>query len=227
MLDPAGCDVMFSGMGRVALCAPPGLAGGPKIYPMESPHADCDPQSSQQLVIRAKAGDQMAMELLCSRYLKRLQSWAHGRLPGWARGAADTQDVAQETLARVVQKLAQFEPKHDGAFEGYVFRAMINRVLDEIRKAQRRPQGAPIDQQRPSADPSPFDLAVGIEVRERYDAALLRLTDADRDAIVARIELELSWPDVVDALGKPSIPAAQMAVSRALVKLAREMSHER
>src|SRR5215510_4161878 len=79
--------------------------------------ADAHTDSSLHLVIRAKAGDQMAMELLCSRYLKRRQSWAHGRLPAWARGAADTQDLAQETLSRVIQKLAAFEPKHDGAFE--------------------------------------------------------------------------------------------------------------
>lgn len=194
---------------------------------MSGSPADRPPESSLQLVIRAKAGDQMAMELLCSRYLRRLQSWAHGRLPAWARGVADTQDLAQETLSRVVQKLASFEPKHDGAFEGYVFRAMINRVLDEIRKAQRRPQGDPIEPERSSADPSPFELAVGSELRARYDAALLRLSEGDREAIVARIELELSWPEVTEALGKPSVPAAQMTVSRALVKLAREMCHER
>jgi RNA polymerase sigma-70 factor, ECF subfamily len=212
---------------RLASLSSRGPAFGPMISGMSGPTGDRPAESSLQLVIRAKAGDQMAMELLCSRYLRRLQAWAHGRLPAWARGAADTQDLAQDTLSRVVQKLAAFEPKHDGAFEGYVFRAMINRVLDEIRKAQRRPQGDPLDPQRSSADPSPFDLAVGAELRARYDAALLRLADTDREAIVARIELELSWPEVTEALGKPSVPAAQMTVSRALVKLAREMSHER
>lgn len=212
---------------RVASTHSSPMTFGPMMGAMAHLPLDRPAESSLQLVIRAKAGDQMAMELLCSRYLRRLQAWAHGRLPAWARGAADTQDLAQETLSRVVQKLAAFEPKHDGAFEGYVFRAMINRVLDEIRKAQRRPQGDPLDPQRSSADPSPFELAVGTELRARYDAALLRLSEGDREAIVARIELELSWREVADALGKPSIPAAQMTVSRALVKLAREMSHER
>jgi RNA polymerase sigma-70 factor (ECF subfamily) len=210
---------------QLASHASAGLAFGPMIAGM--PPLLPDAESSMQLVIRAKAGDQMAMELLCSRYLRRLQAWAHGRLPAWARGVADTQDLAQETLSRVVQKLAAFEPQHDGAFEGYVFRAMINRVLDEIRKAQRRPQGEPVETEHSSSDPSPFDLAVGTELRDRYDAALLRLSEGDREAIVARIELELSWREVADALGKPSVPAAQMTVSRALVKLAREMCHER
>jgi RNA polymerase sigma-70 factor (ECF subfamily) len=212
---------------QLASYPPAHLEFGPMISRMSIPPGDHNPEASMQLVIRAKAGDQMAMELLCSRYLRRLQSWAHGRLPPWARGAADTQDLAQETLSSVVQKLAAFEPKHDGAFEGYVFRAMINRVLDEIRKAQRRPQGDPLEEQRPSLEPSPFDVAVGTELRARYDAALLRLPENYRDAIVARIELELSWAEVAEALGKKTVPAAQMQVSRALVKLAREMSHER
>src|SRR5262245_6096276 len=152
---------------RVASLQSSRMAFGPMIGAMANLPLDRPAEPSLQLVIRAKAGDQMAMELLCSRYLRRLQAWAHGRLPAWARGAADTQDLAQETLSRVVQKLAAFEPKHDGAFEGYVFRAMINRVLDEIRKAQRRPQGDPLDPQRSSADPSPFELAVGTELRAR------------------------------------------------------------
>jgi RNA polymerase sigma factor (sigma-70 family) len=185
-----------------------------------------DPNSSFHLVTRAKSGDRLAIELLCSRYLKRLETWAHGRLPSWARGHGDTEDIAQETLVQVIRRLDQFEPRHEGAFQGYVFRTMINRVLDEMRRAQRKPSGAPLDSQQLSTSPSPFDLAVGREMRERYESALLRLKEGDRDAIVARIELELSWAEVTNALEKPSIAAAQMTVSRALVKLAREMCVE-
>jgi len=189
--------------------------------------AHTDAESTLLLVTRAKGGDQTAIELLCSRYLKRLETWAHGRLPPWARSHMDTQDIAQETLVQVIKRLEHFEPKHAGAFQGYVFRTMINRVLDEIRKAHRKPIGSPLDSQRPSSGPSPFDLAVGDQLRDRYEAALLRLKEPDRQAVVARIELELPWADVVIALQKPSVAAAHMAVSRALVKLAREMCHER
>jgi RNA polymerase sigma factor (sigma-70 family) len=185
-----------------------------------------DPNSSLQLVARAKSGDRIAMELLCSRYLKRLQAWAHGRLPEWARGQMDTQDIAQETLIQVIRRLDQFEPKHEGAFQAYVFRTMINRVLDEIRRSHRKPAGSPLDSQHVSSAPSPLDVAAERQLRDRYEHALLKLKDQDRDAIVARIELELPWADVAQALEKPSVAAARMAVSRALVKLAREMSDE-
>lgn len=183
-----------------------------------------DPNSSFLLVTRAKSGDRMAIELLCSRYLKRLEAWAHGRLPPWARGRLDTQDLAQETLMQVLRRLDQFTPAHEGAFQGYVFRTMIHRVVDEIRAATRKPPLVPIPDTQLADTPSPYEVAAGEQLRARYERALLRLRDADREAIVARIELDLSWSEVVSALEKPSVAAAQMAVSRALVKLAREMS---
>lgn len=46
----------------------------------------------------------------------------------------------------------------------------------------------------------------------------------DREAIVARVEMGLSWTETAEALEKNSHAAAQMAVRRALVRLAREMS---
>ena len=49
----------------------------------------------------------------------------------------------------------------------------------------------------------------------------------EREAIIARIELGLSHAEVAEALGKPSAAAAHMAVSRALIRLAREMAHDR
>ena len=55
-------------------------------------------ESSLELLERAKAGDAQALDLLIARYVPRLQRWASGRLPGWARDLADTQDLVQETV---------------------------------------------------------------------------------------------------------------------------------
>src|SRR5262245_4539527 len=104
-----------------------GRLGGDVVSDELPQWSGADPNSSFQLIARAKRGDHLAIELLCSRYLKRLQTWAHGRLPTWARGQVDTQDIAQETLVQVIRRLDQFEPKHEGAFQGYVFKTMINR----------------------------------------------------------------------------------------------------
>jgi RNA polymerase sigma-70 factor (ECF subfamily) len=183
-------------------------------------------ESSLQLVLRAKSGDEGAINDLCARYLPRLTRWAHGRLPAWARGALETQDLVQDTLVQVMKRIRQFEPRHEGAFQAYARQALLNRIRDEVRRAHRKPAGDPLDSQRAGDETSPLEHAIGRETLERYEAALQRLRPDDREAIIARIEMGLPAKEIAAALGKPSTAAAHMAVSRALVRLAREMARD-
>ena len=184
-----------------------------------------DPESSFLLVQRARLGDDTALNLLLERYTRRLRIWAHGRLPPYARGPADTMDVVQDTLLKVVRKLDTFELRHEGAFLGFVRTTLHNDILDRIRQAHRRGPVEPLASSKPSPDPSPEQEAIASQLLDRYEAALQRLKPAQREAIIARIEFRLPWLEVAAALRKPSVAAAQMAVSRALVCLAQEMSH--
>ena len=45
----------------------------------------------------------------------------------------------------------------------------------------------------------------------------------DREAIIARVELGLSYEEMAEALNKPTPDAARKAAQRALVRLAEEM----
>ena len=183
-----------------------------------------DPESSLALVERARDGDDEALGRLCARYLPRLQRWAHGRLPSWARGALETQDLAQDTLMLAVRRLKYFEPRHEGAFQAYLRQTLLNRVRDEVRRGRRRGHADPLDSAEPTRDPSPLEEAIGQETLDRYETALQRLRPQDREAIISRIEMGLEYTEVASALAKPSVAAAHMAVSRALVKLAKEMT---
>jgi RNA polymerase sigma-70 factor (ECF subfamily) len=191
----------------------------------QASHAPLDPESSFVLVQRARHGDDSALNQLLDRYTRRLRIWAHGRLPAYARGPADTMDVVQDTLLKVVKKLDTFEPRHEGAFLGFVRTILHNDILDRIRKAQRRGPSQPTDSSMPSKEASPEQEAIAAQLTDRYEAALARLKPDQREAIVTRIEFRLSWPETAVALRKPSVAAAQMAVKRALVRLAQEMSH--
>jgi RNA polymerase sigma-70 factor (ECF subfamily) len=188
---------------------------------------DVQAESSFVLVRRAHEGDAAAREELCARYLPRLHRWAHGRLPASARGALDTVDLVQDTFMQVLQRLDEFEARHEGAFQGYLRTTLMNRILDEIRRAQRRGPAESLDLDAPGRDPSPLEEAIGSETLQRYEAALERLSAGDRDAIIMRIEMGCGYAEIMSALEKPSLAAAQMTVSRALVRLAKEMSCER
>ena len=186
-----------------------------------------DAESSFELVRRAREGDEAALNELCGRYLPRLQRWAHGRLPACARGALDTHDLVQETFAQVVKRIEEFEPRHEGAFQAYLRQALLNRVRDEIRRARRKAPVETLNSESPASDPSPLEEAIGQETVERYEGALQRIRPEDREAIILRIEMGCAYTEVAEALGKPSIAAAHMAVSRALVRLAEEMARGR
>jgi RNA polymerase sigma-70 factor (ECF subfamily) len=183
--------------------------------------------SSMTLLLRAQQGDERARNELCARYLPRLRRWAHGRLPGWAREHQDTEDIVQDTLLHSIRRLESFAPRHDQAFCAYLCQAIRNRVSDAVRRANRRPTNEALPEGSATADPSPFELAVGRETAERYDDALQRLSDSDRELIIARVELGLDYSEITALAGKSSIGTTRVAVSRALLRLAGAMGHDR
>ena len=186
-----------------------------------------DMSSSVSLLLRAKNGDEAARNELCARYLPRLRHWAHGRLPDWARDHLDTEDIVQDTLMQSVRRLDAFTPEHDRAFCAYLCEALRNRLRDAVRRATRRPPGKPLEDVTPTSSPSPLDLAVGEQTMRRYEAALNRLREPDRELIVGRVELGLDYSELATLMNKPSLTATRVAVSRALLRLAAEMGVER
>ena len=180
--------------------------------------------STLTLLARAQAGDAEALNTLIARFLPRLQRWATGRLPGWARDLADTHDLVQETVVQAFKKIEKFEVRGEGALQAYLRQVLLNRIRQEIRRAGRRPETGSLDSQMGDAGPSPLEAAVGREALERYEAALARLRPQDREAIVGHVELSLTNEELAGALGKPSANAARMAVERALYRLAKEMN---
>jgi RNA polymerase sigma-70 factor (ECF subfamily) len=144
----------------------------------------------------------------------------------WARSGLDTHDLVQETLANVLGRLRSFKPRHEAAFQAYVRQALMNRVRDEVRRARRRLPKDALDPAKAATTPSPLEQAIGREALARYESALQRLKPEERATIIARLEMGFSHAEIANALGKPSAAAAHMMVTRALVRLAREMARD-
>jgi len=180
-------------------------------------------ESSVELLAKVRAGDDEALERLLNYHVPRLRRWATGRLPAWARDRDDTDDLVQETVVRTLRKIEGFNPHHDGALQAYLRQALVNRIRDAVRRADRRPSAVPLSEEMAGHDDSPLEQAIGREALARYDAALTALRDQDREAIVGRIELGQSYDELAVALGKPTGDAARVAVHRALLRLAEVM----
>ena len=180
-------------------------------------------ESSLLLLDRARAGDPAALDELLNRYLPRMRRWASGRLPSAARDLMDTEDVVQDTLIKAVRNLHRLEIRGDGALQAYLRAALANRLADAYRQSQRRGAATSLKSDLPSRDVSPLEAAIGSEALARYEDALGRLTAADREAVVLRVELCYEYGDIAAMLGKSSAASARMTVSRALARLSREM----
>jgi RNA polymerase sigma factor (sigma-70 family) len=183
-----------------------------------------DPESTFRLLERARSGDPEALEQLFGRYLKPLQRWARGRLPGWARDLADTDDLVQETLVQTFKRIEGFESRRVGALQAYLRLAILNRIRDELRRKRRRPDVTELDGLELDRGESPLEQAIGREAVDRYETALTRLRPDEREAIIARVELGYSYDELAEALGKPTPEAARKAAQRALARLAEEMT---
>ena len=182
-----------------------------------------DLESTFQLIERARAGDQQALDRLFARHLKPLQRWATGRLPKWARGLTDTDDLVQDTLLRAFKRIELFEPRHVGALQAYLRQVVLNRIREELRRTGRRPEATELGEIEADDAGSPLEHAIGSEAVERYEGALARLKAEEREVIIARVEMGYTFEELAEALGKPSAEAARKAAHRALVRLAEEM----
>lgn len=176
--------------------------------------------STARLLERFRQGEGAARETLLARYLPLLRRWAHGRLPRAARLRFDTDDLVQITLVGTLDHLESFVPAHEGAFFAYLRRALMNRILDEIRHVQRRPGRDALPEDLADSAKSPLEQLVDRETLDRYERALAQLSDEQQEAVVMRIEMGLPYRDIASAQGRPSENAARLFVVRALARLA-------
>ncbi|MFN0149301.1 MAG: RNA polymerase sigma factor [bacterium] len=195
----------------------------PKHSRPASPNGPTSVLPSLVLLARMQEGDADARDEIVRRYLPRLERWARGRLPAHARDLYETGDLVQEAMIAALGRLEDFEPKHDGALLAYLRTAIVNRIRTLAVRARRRGQAVELDSAIVEPGPSALDTAIGREAIDRFERALERLRPEDRDAVHLKIELDLPYEQIASALGKPTITAARMAVSRALARLAREM----
>jgi RNA polymerase sigma-70 factor (ECF subfamily) len=183
-----------------------------------------DFESSFELVTKAKAGDTGAWDTLLARYRPRIFRWATGRIPGYARGFTDTEDIVQLAFIGLVNNLDSFDYRGEWSLQAYLRKSVVNEIRQQIRKRGRSPDVEGLTDGLVSADLCPYEHAVGREVFARYNAALETLTAIEQEAVIAWVELGCSHKEIMLLAEKPTVDASRMFVTRALEKLATVMA---
>jgi RNA polymerase sigma-70 factor (ECF subfamily) len=112
----------------------------------------------------------------------------------------DAYDLVQEALLRVRKGLETYQP---GSMEGWLSRIVTNVFLDEVRRKRRRPvEVFPEDPERllpaaPGADERTDGLSHDVQ------AALYRLPEDFRTAVVLCDVVGLSYEEIAEAISVP------------------------
>ncbi|MBP1642219.1 MAG: polymerase, sigma-24 subunit, subfamily [Acidobacteria bacterium] len=171
------------------------------------------------LVRRARGGDTEAFRAIVEAHSRPLfrAAW---RILGDAEGA---EDAVQEAFLRAWRALASFD--EEAELSTWLYRIAVNAAIDQRRGRRRRqaiaaPLALDLDGAvvAHSAEPDPHRRAVSGEIARRTRAALERLPDAERTALLLRHFEGRSIAEIARALGRGE-NAAKQTVFRAVRKL--------
>jgi len=82
----------------------------------------------QSIISECIAGNQKAMAKLYHQFAPKM----FGVCLRYAKDAAEAEDILQDGFIKVFANLTSF--RHDGSFEGWIRRIMINVSLEKIKK---------------------------------------------------------------------------------------------
>jgi RNA polymerase sigma-70 factor (ECF subfamily) len=172
--------------------------------------------TDEELIDRARGGDQAAFRVLVERYEGKVAATVVGMLgPG-----ADAEDVGQETFIRLYRALATF--RGESSLGTYVTRIAINQSLKALKR--RRTWASRFlsrdDAEREIIEPVE-PAGAELDERERsmqVERALATLPPEQRAIVVLRVMEGFSTKETAEVLGVPQ-GTVMSRLSRALQKL--------
>jgi len=197
----------------------------------------------EELLRRARAGDESAFAQLADRFRAELQLHCY-RIVG---SVQDAEDIVQETLLAAWRSLERFEGR--ASLRSWLYRIATNRCLNALRDRGRRPPEVPaLAEETPPPpqptrlsdpvwlEPYPDVLLEGVSDRSqqpesRYETreaiglafigALQRLPPRQRAVLVLRDVLAFRAAEVAEMLG-----VTEVSVNRALQRARRALQPE-
>jgi RNA polymerase sigma-70 factor, ECF subfamily len=105
----------------------------------------------------------------------------------------------------------------------YMRQVLVNKIRDEARRSRSEKQRQPMPEGMLAREPSPLEEAVGSDLLQAYDRGLGELTEAQREAVILRVEFGYTYAEIAEATEAASVDAARMLVVRGLERLTEAM----
>jgi RNA polymerase sigma-70 factor (ECF subfamily) len=159
------------------------------------------------LVARAQAGDVRAYDDLVTRHRGRVYAMIRSMI----HHEADAWDLSQEVFIKAWHALPRFEAK--ARFSTWLFRITHNVVCDFTRKRKIESAGEfndeifgrdridPLASTAPAEAESPDASLEHGELRSKIEAALGKLSEEHREAVLLKDVQGLSYKEIADAMG--------------------------
>ncbi|MBW3623731.1 MAG: RNA polymerase sigma factor [Armatimonadetes bacterium] len=178
---------------------------------MNSKQANLNPPADRERLQRARDGDPDALEALLEPYWGTLYRLAY-RVMG---NADDAEDLAQETVVRILQRLPAFRGEAD--FGTWVYRIGLNTCLTARRRRRETANLREADN-TPDPAPGPEATALSREALGRAREEINRLRPAYREAVLLRLAGDLSYEEIAGIL-QVSVNTVRLRVSRGMNRL--------
>jgi RNA polymerase sigma-70 factor (ECF subfamily) len=169
------------------------------------------------------AGDRQALGVLYERHASLVFRTAYRYLGD----EEDALDITQSIFVTLLQSAHRYRP--DARFTTWLHRVVANRCLNHRSRASQRLRDPRDAHERIEHVPAPEDgrpdrLHERARQRARVQAALLRLPERQRMAVVLRRFEEMSYEEIANALGrsKSSVESLLFRARRSLGRVLRE-----
>jgi len=160
----------------------------------------------EDLVRRVAQGEPAAIQAMVARKLPRMLALAQRMLGD----ASEAEDVAQEAMLRAWKQAPKWRPGK-ARFDTWLHRVALNLCYDRLRRRREVSTETPPD--RADDGPAPDAGLLSAELGVRVDAALKRLPDRQREAIVLCHYQELTNIEAADLMSV-SVEALESLLSR-------------
>ena len=182
-----------------------------------------DPTGDQELIVRLRAQDQSALNVLYDRYSGVVYALAL-RIIGQS---ADAEDIVVDSFWQVWQQAANYDVSR-GQLRGWIVTIARSRALDRLRVIRRAPtvDSEEADNARRilASDDNPEQETWEAEQSAIVGAALAALPKEQREALELAYYQGLSQSEVAARLGEP-LGTIKTRIRLGMMKLREQLSH--